>query len=222
MEDFFVIKAQQRDETGKKIAKQLRKQGRIPAIIYGDHKDPIPVSIDVKDVKAILKTVKGENTVLHIQRGDIEVNAMLKELQWDYLSDNIIHADLIRIDINKPVYVSIPVRIIGDSVGVRLEEGLFDFMTREIKIKALPAKIPTEFVVDCSEMHIGDSVKVGDLELEEGVQLVSDPTSVVCVIAKRGKAEEEDVEEEEGVEGEDGAEGEEGEDGAKESTDDAK
>jgi len=184
------LKAESRKEAGKKIAKRLRKQGRIPAIIYGEHKESIPISLPLVDVKGILKTDKKENTVLKIQRDDIEVDAMLKEFQYDYLSDTIIHADFIRIDLNKPVNVNVPISVQGEPIGVKVEDGIFDFMTREIKIRCLPTKIPKEYVVDTSELRCGYSIKTEDLDLGEGIKLMSDPHRVICAVLVKGKKEE--------------------------------
>jgi len=83
MEDFMKIKAESRTEVGKKIAKKLRREGMIPAVIYGEHKEAIPISVEMADVKAILKTEKKENTVLNILRDDVNVDAMLKVVQYD-------------------------------------------------------------------------------------------------------------------------------------------
>lgn len=198
MENVMTINAETREEVGKKIAKKLRKEGKIPAIIYGGGKETIPVSLLVDDVKGILKSEKGENTVLRIHRGDINVDAMLHDIQYDYLSDNIIHVDLMRIDLAKPVTISVPVRIAGEAIGVKVEDGIFDFITREIRIKCLVTRIPNEFALDVRQMHTGQSIKVGDLDIEEDIKLLSDPNSVVCSISAKGKVEElEEVVEEE-------------------------
>jgi large subunit ribosomal protein L25 len=206
MEDFMRINAESRQEVGKKIAKKLRKTGRVPAIIYGDHKESIPISLSLADIKTILKHEKGENTVLKILRDDMQVDAMLKEIQYDYLSDNIIHADFLRIDVNKPVVVDVPITIEGEAIGVKVEDGIFDFMTREVRVKCLPHKIPNEYVVEVSDMHVGQPFKTEDLDLGEDIQLVSDPLTVICAVIVKGKIEEEV---EEVVEGEEGEEGEE-------------
>jgi large subunit ribosomal protein L25 len=190
MEDIMRLKAESRKEAGKKIAKRLRRQGRIPAIIYGEHKESIPISLPLVDLKGILKTDKKENTVLKIQRDDIEVDAMLKEIQYDYLSDTIIHVDFIRIDLNKPVNVSVPISVQGEPIGVKVEDGIFDFMTREIKVRCLPTKIPREYVVDISGLHSGYSIKTEELDLGEGIKLMSDPHRVICAVLVKGKKEE--------------------------------
>lgn len=198
MQNVMTLKAESRTEVGKQVAKKLRKQGRIPAIIYGEKKDSIPISLDINDVKTILKSEMGENAVLRIHRDDIQVDAMVKEIQLDYLSDNVIHLDLIRIDLNKKVTIAVPVKVNGVPVGVKVEGGLFDFMTREVRVRCLPTQIPTEFAIDVSEMHAGQSIKAEDLELEEDIKLVSAHNAVICAVSLKG-AEEEEAEEEEEV-----------------------
>jgi len=211
MENIMRIKAESRTETGKQVAKKIRAQGKVPAIIYGGQKESIPISLLLSDIKAILKSEKGENTVLKIQRDDIEVDAMLKEVQMDYLSDNIIHVDFLRIDLDKPVVINVPIHIKGEPIGVKTEDGLFDFMTREVRVKCLPTLIPTEYVLDVSDLHTYQSIKAEDIELGDGIDLVIEPQVVICAVAGKAKADEEEEElEEEGEEtaAEEPAEGE--------------
>jgi large subunit ribosomal protein L25 len=188
MENVIKINANSREGVGKKLAKQLRREGKIPAIIYGERKDTIPISIELADIKAILKSEKGENTVLKIHRDNIEVDAMLKEIQYDYLSDHIIHADFLRLDLAKPVTAWVPIVIKGESIGVKLEDGVFDFITRDIQVKCLATKIPKEIAVEISGLHAGHSIKAQDLEMGEEIQLVSDPHRVICAVTSKVKA----------------------------------
>ncbi|UCH93050.1 MAG: 50S ribosomal protein L25 [Candidatus Aminicenantes bacterium] len=181
------IKAESRQEVGKRIAKQLRKQGKIPAIIYGENKESIPISIAINDVKAILKGEKGENTVLRIHRDDIEVDAMLKEIQYDYLSDHIIHVDFLRINLDNPVTAWVPVTVTGEPIGVKVEDGIFDFITRDVQVKCLPTKIPKGIEIDVAELHAGHSIKAEDMELAEDIQLLSDPQRVICAVTSKVK-----------------------------------
>lgn len=190
MENVITLNAEPRQEVGKKIAKKLRKQGRIPAIIYGEHKESIPISLNTADIKAILKSDTGENTVLRIQRENIQVDAMLKEIQYDHLSDQIVHADLVRIDLNKSVNVHVPITITGEPIGVKVDGGIFDFMTRELRVRCLPTRIPKEFVIDVSGLHSGHSIKVEDIEVGEGVKMMSDLHTVICAVSIKGGAEE--------------------------------
>jgi large subunit ribosomal protein L25 len=203
MENILKLSAESRTEVGKKISKQLRKNGKIPAIIYGLDKDSVPISIILDDIKGVMKAEKGMNSLLRIEREGAEpVDAMLKEVQWDYLSDHIIHADLIRIDLNKPVVVHVPIRITGEAIGVKVEDGIFDFIVRAVDVRCMPAKIPTEIVVDVSELHSGQSLKVEELEENEELTYVTDPSVVICLVAKKGGAAESEEEEGEGEEGE--------------------
>ncbi len=187
MENILKVNAESRTEVGKKISKQLRNKGRIPAIIYGLDKESIPIAINLDEIKAILKAEKGLNSLLRIERdGEAPVEAMLKEVQWDYLSNDIIHADLIRIDMGKKLTLHIPVHVTGEPIGVKLEDGIFDFMTRSVEVRCLPTQIPTEIVLDVSGLHAGQSIKVEDLEIGEGVRFVTEPTVVICLVATKG------------------------------------
>ncbi len=185
MENIIRVKADPRSEMGKIFSKKLRREGKVPAIIYGDNKPSIPISVQTNDLKSILRAEKGANTVLKIQKDDIEMDAMLKEVQYNYLSDSIIHADFIRVDLNKPVIVAVPIVIKGESIGVKLEDGLFDFNTREIQIKCMASNIPNEFIVDITNLHAGNSVKAENLELGENVKLISDPHRVICSVVSK-------------------------------------
>lgn len=206
MENIMNVNAESRQEVGKKISKKLRKDGRVPAIIYGGEKESIPISLLLSDVKQILKARMGENTILRIHRDDLKVDAMLKQIQYDYLSDSIIHVDFIRIDLTKPIEVKVPVEISGESIGVRLEDGVFDFVNRELKIWSIPDKIPRAIEVDVTDLHVGHSIKVDDLNLGEEIEFLSDPQTVICSVSVKGMVEEEVVEEEveEEIEGEEG------------------
>jgi large subunit ribosomal protein L25 len=195
MENIMNINAKSREGIGKKLAKQLRREGKIPAIIYGERKDAIPISIELADIKAILKSEKGENTVLKIHRYNIEVDAMLKEIQYDYLSDHIIHADFLRLDLAKPITAWVPIVAKGEPIGIKLEDGVFDFITRELQVKCMATKIPKEIVVEISGLHAGHSIKAQDLEMGEEIQLVSDPHRAICAVTSKVKAApEEEVE----------------------------
>ncbi len=189
MENQLLIKAEIREEVGKKIAKKLRREEKIPAIIYGGDKKSEPLSIDVEDIKKVVKSEKGRNTVLKVQQGKSNVDAMVQEIQYDYLSDNIIHVDLIRIDIKKPVIVDIPIHTKGDPIGVKVEDGVFDFVNRTVSIKCLPTDIPKEIVLDIAGLHSGHSIKAQDLSLAEEIELITNPNSVICAVSSKSKSE---------------------------------
>ncbi len=206
MSNIIAMNAESRDEVGKQVAKRIRKENKIPAIIYGEKKDSIPISIEMADIKKIMKSEMGENTILRIKRDKIEVDAMLKDIQYDYLSDKIIHADFIRIDLKKKIEVSVPIVLIGEPIGVRMEDGILDQVNREVDLRCLPHKIPSKIEINVEDLHIGHSLKFEIIELEEDVELVSSPTRVICAVQVKGAVEEEVEEEEELEEGEEGEE----------------
>lgn len=203
MENIFTIQAEKRVEKGKKISKQLRKNGKLPAIIYGGNVESLPVAVTVEDIKQVIKSESGENSILRIVAGeDSQQDAMIKEIQYDYLSSDIIHLDFIRIDLTKPVEVHVPVVLEGTPIGVKMEDGLLDFVTREVHVRCLPAKIPRMFKLDISQLHSGHSLKVEDLQKDDDVQFTSSMNTVICAVISKTKEEEHEVEattEEEGV-----------------------
>ncbi len=199
MENIISFNAENRTETGKKIAKQLRASGKIPAIIYGGNKESIAIAIDVNDVKALMKTEKKANSVLRFHRGDVTVDAMLKELQWDYLSDNIIHADFVRVNLEETIDVSVPVKLNGTPIGVRLEDGILDFVNREVEIRCLPADIPAKIEVNIDELHSNESIKVSDIDLGEKVTFLSSDDMVICTVSGKVASDEDEEEGEEGL-----------------------
>lgn len=197
MENIITVNADSRNEVGKQVAKRIRKERKIPAIIYGGKKDSIPISIELDDIKKILKSKMGENTILKIKRDKIEVDAMLKDLQYDYLSNNVIHVDFIRIDLKEKIDVSVPIILIGEPIGVELEEGMLDFVNREVDLRCLPHKIPSKIEINVSDLHVGHSLKFDIIELDEDVELLSSPGRVICSVSTKSAAEEEVEEEEE-------------------------
>jgi large subunit ribosomal protein L25 len=195
MENILKINGDERSGFNKSITKSLRKEGKIPAVIYGISKESIPFSINYSDAKKILDSELGENTILEILIGKDKINGMVQEMQWDYLGDTIIHIDFLKIDISKRVKVSIPIILKGEPIGCRVEDGLLDFVTRDILVSCFPGDILKQIELDVSELHIGQSLKIGQLDLSDKIELLSNPEIVICIVA--GKAEEETVEEEE-------------------------
>jgi large subunit ribosomal protein L25 len=186
----FTIKGEKRDTFGSNASRRMRKQGRIPAILYGGGTANIPLVLDKKDVIMILKSDSGENTIFKIAFDSNVQDAMFKDLQIDPGTDELIHADLIYISMDKAIRVSVPIDLQGDPVGVKTEGGFVDFMTREVEIECLPKDIPEQFVIDISGLHLHQSLKVGDIARPEGVKLISDAAMVVVLIAVPHKEEE--------------------------------
>src|SRR4030066_2595295 len=138
----FTVKAEIRDAFGKNVSRRLRKQGLIPAVLYGEGEATVPLVLAKKDVVLILKSDTGENTIFKVAFDSKTQDAMFKDVQIDASSDELIHADLILISMDKAIRVNVPVLLQGEPVGVKTEGGFVDFMTREIEAKGLPKTIP--------------------------------------------------------------------------------
>jgi large subunit ribosomal protein L25 len=186
----ITIKAEKRDAFGKNASRRLRKQDRIPAILYGGKTANIPLVLDKKDIITILKSDSGENTIFKVAFDAKAQDAMFKDLQINPVTDELIHADLIHISMDKALRVNVSIELEGDPVGVKTEGGFVDFMTREVEIECLPKNIPEEIVVDISGLHLHESLKVSDIVAPEGVKLITDPATVLVLIAVPHKDEE--------------------------------
>jgi len=178
----LTIPSQPREAFGKNASYRIRQSGRIPAILYGESRPNVALVLDKKDVIKILKSETGLNTLFKITIEGAERDVMIKDVQIDPLSDQLIHADLIQIDMNKTVRVEVPIELLGEAIGVKTEGGFIDFMTRELMVECLPAMIPEHLTVDVSELHLHQSIKVSDVALPEGIKLITDPGAVVALV----------------------------------------
>lgn len=193
----FKIKGEKREVFGKNASRRLRRNGMIPVILYGAKDMNIPLTLNKKDVFKILRSEAGENTVFEVSFNSETINTMIKDLQKNLVTDEIIHADLIQIALDKAIRVSIPVVTVGDAVGVKTEGGFVDFITREIEVECLPKDIPEQIEIDISELHLRQSFKVEEVVLPGEITMISDPETILFHIEEPAKEEEIEVEEEE-------------------------
>jgi len=205
--------------TGKGPARTLRREGRIPAVLYGPKTDSMMLSIDFKEFEQIVKKVNVGSVLLNlqIQNGETLTRpAMIKELQTNPVSGAFVHVDFYEIDMLRKINVNVPVVTRGKSEGIE-EGGMLQIVRREIELFCLPTAIPQSIEVDISDLKIGDSIHIREIALPDDVELPEDiDFTVITVLAP--KVEEEVVEEEELEEGEEAAEaeGDEGEAAAEE------
>ena len=191
------IKAEKREVFGKNASRRLRKEGMVPVILYGSNEVNVPLTLEKEALFKILRSETGENTVFEVSFNSETRNAMIKDLQQDPVSDEILHADLIQIAMDKVIRVSVPVVTVGDAVGVKTEGGFVDFITREIEVECLPQDIPEHIEIDISHLHLRQSFKVGDVNVSEGIKLIADPDSMLIHIELPAKEEIEIEKEEE-------------------------
>ncbi len=192
----LTIKGEKREDFGKNASRRLRRDGKVPAILYGQGGPGIPLSLNKKDIFGILRSEAGENTLFKTSFDSESRDTMIKDVQIDPVSDEILHVDLIQIAMDKTVRVSIPVDVIGEAAGVKTEGGFVDLITREIEVECLPKDIPEHIVVDISGLHLHQSIKIEEIAPPLNVEIVSDPHSVVVLIEAPTKEEVVAVEEE--------------------------
>jgi len=200
-----------REDKGTNPSGRLRAEGRVPAVLYGGDKPPVPISVDELAVREILKQEAGENTIflLKLKGTKEERQAMIKELQVDPISGKFIHIDFIRVTAGHKLNVTIRIDLLGDCAGVR-HGGRIDFVSRELAVEVLPRHMFDHIDIDMTHMEIGDVVTVADLEdrLPESGKFLEDPNRVVVIVEQPRLVEEGEAEEllEEGAEVEEGAE----------------
>lgn len=209
-----------RKSVGNGPARALRREGKIPAVLYGPKTEPILLSVDMKDIEQILKkgTIGQALLNLVIQNGEaITKTAMIKELQTHPVSGKFLHIDFYEIDMQRKINTMVPVIVSGQSKGVEVG-GILQIVRREVEVFCLPSAIPAAIEVDISELDIGDSIHVQQIRLPDDVELPEDVDfTVVTVLAPKLEevVEEEELEEgEEEAAEEEGAEEEAGDEGA--------
>jgi large subunit ribosomal protein L25 len=186
----IVVKSEKRVGLGKNASRRLRKQGFVPAVLYGEGMESRALVLSKKDIIQILKLESGENTIFKVAYDSEENDVMIKDLQIDPTTDELIHADLIRIAMDKPIRVTVPIVHRGDPVGVKNEGGFIDFVTREVEIECLPKDIPESLVIDISGLHIQQTFKVEHIDLPAGLKLLSEPGQALVLISVPHKEEE--------------------------------
>lgn len=185
----ITITAEPRDSRGKNEARRLRAKGSMPAVVYGGPAGATPVALNPKELTRILNSKTGHNTIFNLGVNGDSTPVMIIDWQYDPIKDSLLHVDLKRIDLTKRIIVKVPVITQGDPKGVKLQGGIQDVVTREIEIECLPDEIPEQFVVNVSELLIGQSIRAADIPMEGSLKLVSLPDTVITHVISI-KAEE--------------------------------
>ena len=175
------LEVTRRELTGKEVAKKLRRDGKVPAVVYGGHRDPVAIAVDRKSVSELIK--KSEHGIrsvflLKMADSDQQRHAMIKELTINPISRKMTHIDFVRVVMDEMVKVTVPVHVTGTAIGVK-EGGLLDFQVRDLHVECLPNAIPDSIDVDVTALAHHEYLRVKDLKLPEGVKVMDDPERVV-------------------------------------------
>ncbi|OGF51147.1 MAG: hypothetical protein A2231_10085 [Candidatus Firestonebacteria bacterium RIFOXYA2_FULL_40_8] len=175
------LKAKVRDSKGKNAARRQRVNAEIPAVLYGKKEEGVSLTLVAKEVGKVIAT-KGRNAMLALKiDGKADVTVMFKELQKHPVTGEIIHVDLYKINMKEEIIVLVKTKIVGEAPGVKLG-GVLEQPLRQLRIKALPDKIPAAILVEVSGLNINDSIHVEDLKLGEGVVVLDNPRDVVAAV----------------------------------------
>jgi large subunit ribosomal protein L25 len=187
------LRAEDRQGATKSENKRLRKQGKIPGIMYGKNIGSAPIAVDQKELQNLIKTNRHAIVDLEIP-GKGKQAAMLSEIQRDNLTGELLHVDFHQINMDEPVRTNVPLEFVGDSVGVR-EGGLLTPIAHEIEIRCLPKHIPAALQVDVSALGVGETLLVGDIRVPAEIEIKTDmDMPVVTVLAPQKEAKDEAAE----------------------------
>jgi len=189
MEKSLLLKAEIREQTGSGHAAKVRKGGRIPAVVYGHKEEPVAISLDAHN---LVEGLHHGHRVMDVQIGKKQQKMIIKELQYDHLGRDIIHVDLMRVDVTETIRVAVPIELKGTAKGTH-EGGVVEMHTNRLEIECKVTDIPEAIVVSVKEIGVGDTLHASDVELPSGVKLVSAPSTllVTCSLVAAAKSTEE-------------------------------
>ncbi|WP_428050543.1 50S ribosomal protein L25 [Candidatus Avelusimicrobium caledoniensis] len=176
------IEAVSREGIGVKGAlSQIRAEKKVPAVVYGGHKEPASITVAVKDLEKIMKA--GKNTLVEMTLNGAKELVLVKEVQFHAVTDNPIHADFQRVSMKDKMDVVVPLKLEGTPADVAQYGAIIEHIMREIEVRALVSAIPHEIVVDITPMTINKGILAGDIKLPQGVELITDAEAPVVHLA---------------------------------------
>jgi len=211
------LKVELRDNTGKEINKKFRREGIVPGVLYSPHdKENLILKVKNTELSKLLSAKSHGLIDLEINDGEKKVSrlAVIKDLQYNSLKRQIVHVDFYGVTLKEKLTLEVDIELIGEPIGVE-EGGILQVELRKVEIECLPSQVPESLKADLSSLNVGDHIAVGDMEIPEGVEVLTALDRIIASVVLPTKIEEVVEEEEEVVEGEEVAEGEEGEEKAK-------
>jgi large subunit ribosomal protein L25 len=189
MDKTLSLKAEIREHTGSRAAAEVRRQGRIPAIIYGHKQEPIAISLDAHD---FVEGLHHGHRLIDVKIGRKTEKMIVKDLQYDHLGRDVIHVDLMRVDVTETVRITVPVELRGTAKGTH-QGGLVEAHADHLEVECLASNIPEAIVVSVKELSVGQVLHAGDIRLPDGVALVSPEETLVvtCRVLAAVKTTEE-------------------------------
>jgi large subunit ribosomal protein L25 len=175
-----LLEAQTREPGTKNHARRVRRDGKIPGVVYGAGKDSVPVTVDPRVVTRILNSESGHNTIFDLALNGEKTKVMIVDWQYEPIKGRLLHIDLKRIALDKVLRVSVPIELIGEAAGVKQEGGILEQMLREVEIECLPTDIPSHIDVDVSHLTFGKVLRVSDLPHSDKIKFLTEENQPVA------------------------------------------
>ncbi len=182
--DLRELTIRKREGVGKGPAKRLRRAGEIPAILYGGAQ-PLSVAVVPRDIYRLIHGHEGSTQLLKVSFADSGESrmAIIRDLQYDPVSEDLLHVDLQEVAMDRPLQVSVAVHHVGEAVGVKETFGILEMILREVQVSCLPGDIPAVLEADVTSLRIGDVLTVKDLKAPDGVRILNDPNQAIATVA---------------------------------------
>lgn len=177
----LVLTATTGREEGTRSSRRLRREGRVPAVVYGSDGDPIAVSLDWPELRAVLTTDAGLNAIITLDIDGSRQLSMVKDLQRHPVRRDVLHVDFIRVDADDEIDVEVPVILLGEAKKVTQQSGMVDHLLHTVPVHARLDAIPEKLEVDISELDVGESIRVEDLPFPTGTRPAGDPEAAVAI-----------------------------------------
>ena len=218
----LVLNTEEKTTIGSRSSRRLRRDGKVPGVLYGLDQDPEIFSVDYGDLRGALTTDAGLNALIQLSVNGTNQLSILKSLQRHPVKDEVIHVDFVRVDPNQELAVEVPIVLEGVAKKVTDQNGMVDQTMFSLSVLSLPDSIPNELTADVSELEINDAIRVSDVVLPEGVRTEVDPEEAIAVgTVTRSTMESMAAEEASEVEGDEEMEGETSEETDEASTEDS-
>ncbi len=176
------LKAEKRDDTGKGVARSLRREGMVPAVLYRGGSST-PIKINRKELTGFIHATAGEQVMVNLEfSGGENRLALMKDYQVDPLKGELLHTDFFEVALGEEIRVTVYVTTTGEPIGVKRDGGILQYGIRDIEIQCLPDKVPGHIEVDVSALETGKAIHVGDLSLGEGVKILNDPGELIATV----------------------------------------
>ena len=188
-----VLTAETGRRAGSSDSRRLRAEGKIPAVVYGHGMDPLPVSVDRRELRQALSGAAGMNTILDLTVDGSVYPSLIKDIQRHPVRRSVQHIDFIQVNLNEEIVVAIPIHLEGEAKEVMTHNGLVDLTMQELQVRTTPRNIPDGITIDVTEMTMDTVIRVEDIALPSGVVAEADPDApVVTVLTMRAPVEEEE------------------------------